>query len=180
MAEPVTLAMLGAAVLTEGITFLYNQAGELLKRRRERKDAELVAPAADDPVLAGRLAPLPVDVQVVDERREELITLRERLVSYADGNRDVDPGNGELIVQVEALRTLLELAFRQRITFRGEQREPTGAQVDVVATAKRVDGQLVAARIDTVKSGRVNVDVDVDAVGEGGTVYGYQGKTLGG
>jgi hypothetical protein len=180
MAEPVSLAVLGAAVLTEGITFLYGQATELLKRRRERKDqAALVTPAADDPVLAGRLEPVPVDDRVLEERDEELITLTERLGSYVHGIRPVDPANTELIAQAEALRALLELAYRQRITFRGEEREPAGSQVDVVATAKRVDGLLVAARIDSVRGGRVNVDVDVEEVGETGTVYGFQGRTLG-
>jgi hypothetical protein len=40
MPEPVTLtaASIGAVALTEGIKFLYGQAGELLKRWRERKE----------------------------------------------------------------------------------------------------------------------------------------------
>ena len=49
MPETITLAMLGAAALTQGVNFLYGQAGELLKRRRDRRekaaalDAELAA-----------------------------------------------------------------------------------------------------------------------------------------
>jgi len=40
MSDPTTLsaAAIGAAALTEGIKFLYGQAGEILKRWRERKD----------------------------------------------------------------------------------------------------------------------------------------------
>ena len=39
MADPFTLGAVGAVVLTEGIKFLYGQAGEALKRWRERKAA---------------------------------------------------------------------------------------------------------------------------------------------
>ncbi|WP_328471538.1 hypothetical protein OHA21_07495 [Actinoplanes sp. NBC_00393] len=185
MAEPVTWAVLGTVALTQGIAFLYNQAGELIKIRRERKKAAakepLLTPAVSDPVLAGQLQPLPVDEKVVDERSEELITLQEGLVSYTNGNREVDPASAELVAKVEALRGLLELAYQQRITFRGEEREPSGSQVDVVATAKRVEGHLVAARIDHVGAGgRVNVDLDVDEVTAGGRVIGFEGKSIGG
>ena len=39
MVDPLTLSTIGAVALTEGIKFLYEQAGEVLKRWRERKDA---------------------------------------------------------------------------------------------------------------------------------------------
>jgi hypothetical protein len=35
--DPITLAALGAVALSEGVKFLYGQAGELLKRRREQR-----------------------------------------------------------------------------------------------------------------------------------------------
>jgi len=40
MSDPDTLsaAVIGSAALTEGIKFLYRQAGEILKRWRERRD----------------------------------------------------------------------------------------------------------------------------------------------
>ena len=39
MADPLTLTGVGVIALTEGIKFLYGQAGEALKRWRERKAA---------------------------------------------------------------------------------------------------------------------------------------------
>jgi len=39
MIDPLTISAIGAVAITEGIKFLYGQAGELLKRWRERKDA---------------------------------------------------------------------------------------------------------------------------------------------
>ena len=39
VADPFTLAAVGAVAITEGIKFLYGQAGEVLKRWRERKAA---------------------------------------------------------------------------------------------------------------------------------------------
>src|SRR5947199_10744351 len=38
MVDPLTLSTIGAVALTEGIKFLYEQAGEVLKRWRERKN----------------------------------------------------------------------------------------------------------------------------------------------
>jgi hypothetical protein len=38
MADPFSAAALGGVVLTEGIKFLYRQAGEVLKRWRERRE----------------------------------------------------------------------------------------------------------------------------------------------
>ena len=47
MSEPLTLTGVGVVVLTEGIKFLYAQAGESLKRWRERnRDAKTAAAGA--------------------------------------------------------------------------------------------------------------------------------------
>jgi hypothetical protein len=185
------LAVLGTVALTQGITFLYGQASELLKRRRERKDAaargtpapppEVVAAAVDDSILAGRLKPVPVDDELVEQRGEELLTLTERLGSYAHGLREVDPSNAELVAQVEALRGLLELVCRQRITFRGEEREPTGSSVDIKVLATKVDGQLTVADIRQVRDGaKVNAVGELGEVGTNATVIGYRGDVVGG
>src|SRR5262250_2637475 len=142
MSEPVTLTMLGAAALTQGITFLYGQATELLKRRRDRKDADTKGASAaaplttvDTPILAGKLRQAEVDEQIIEARSQELLELTEGLSSYVTGTRKVDTSNATLIAQVEALRGLLELAYRQRITFDGEMREPTGSAIDVKLVA---------------------------------------------
>ena len=38
MVDPLTLSAIGVVAITDGIKFLYGQAGEILKRWRERKD----------------------------------------------------------------------------------------------------------------------------------------------
>lgn len=41
MVDPLTISAIGAVAITEGIKFLYGQAGEILKRWRERKDVAM-------------------------------------------------------------------------------------------------------------------------------------------
>ena len=109
MPEAVTLATLEAAALTQGITFLYGQATELLKRRRDRKDAAVDdgSPASpprpvDEPILAGKLVPVEVDEQVIESRSEEFLRtyraaqfLRERYSGGRSVQCRVDrPGGG--------------------------------------------------------------------------------------
>ena len=67
MADPITLTLVGTVVLTEGIKFLYGQAGELIKRWRERKDAadaskQIETPLKADPnIFNGTVGPLVAD-----------------------------------------------------------------------------------------------------------------------
>jgi hypothetical protein len=188
--EPFTVAAIGAVALSQGVGFLYGQAADLLRRWRERRDAAaadaeplLVAPAAgaDPSVLAGALRQVAVDEDVLRDHQEQMIELTERLGSYANGIRQADPGDEVLVAQVEALRGLLELAYRQRITFRGERREPSGGSVDVDLTVQRVNGDLTLARIKSVRGGgHLNVTGNIDVVDKDGHVTGFQGDTLGG
>ncbi len=63
-------------------------------------------------------------------------------------------GSGEPAAhQSGGLRGLFKLAYRERITFRGEQRQPTRSQIDVTAVARRAEGELMAAQIGTVRDG---------------------------
>jgi hypothetical protein len=190
MAEPFTLAALGGAALTQGISFLYNQTAELLKRRRERRDAVAkgatappllvdLAPSVDASVLQGALRRTPIDEAEVAKREDELIRLSERLGSYVSGVRVVDPSDMDLLVQVEALRGLLELAFSQRITFQGEKREATGSSVDTRVLADRVDGQLTVARVRAVTSGgHVRSEGKFGTVGESAHVVMFEGDVV--
>src|SRR4029453_12668768 len=75
MADPLTLAAVGALALAEGIKFLYGQAGEVLKRWRERKATAATGPTpvASEPVAVelpaaafdGRLRDPRLDFRVV-------------------------------------------------------------------------------------------------------------------
>lgn len=180
MPEPITLALLGAAALTQGINFLYGQAAELLKRRRDRLNAAAGADV-DDSALDGELA-ADVDEHVIDDRRDQLRALTEQLRPYAIGERKVgEPPDAALITKVEALRGILELAYRQRITFDGEEREPTGTVIDAEIVAGKVDGELAVVEVDRLQRGsRVKAVGDVGDVGPGGKVTGFRGHVAGG
>lgn len=142
MAEPLSLAALGAVALTQGIGFLYGQLGDLLRRRRERRSQAGDAPvgAADIPpqgaggqILDAPLRPGPIDEAALDRHADQLAALRGLLFPYVEGDRQVEPSNSQLMNQVEAARLLLEQIYQQRITFKGEQRPSTGTALQVQA-----------------------------------------------
>lgn len=189
MVDPGTLATLENTALTQGIAFLYGQATELLKRRRERSDAAMadaVAPApqasnAHLPALAGELNPVEADEQVVESRSEDLLILTEQLSSYVNGTRAADPSDPRFIAMVEALRGLLELVYRQRITIAGETREPTGSTIDVKLVTAKVDGELTVAQVGQVRSGgKVTAAAELGDVGPGAKVTGFRADIVGG
>ncbi|MFC6879146.1 MULTISPECIES: hypothetical protein [Actinomadura] len=161
MADPLTLSVLGGAVLTQGVSFVYDQAGELLRRRRERREAggepEAAEPVeAGAEVLAGRPAPLVADPAALDVVAGEMARLRRELSGYADGVEEITPGDRDLLVTVDALRGLLEAVYGQRLTFRGEDREPSGPVVEGSVDVGTVLGRAVAVRGGEV-SGRAHV-----------------------
>jgi hypothetical protein len=156
MVDPLSATVLGGVAVTEGIKFLYGQATELLRRRAARRDAAAAAAkAAAEPMavevppdlLAGQLAPVNEDASTVDELADELDKLRKQLSDYLDGIKAPDAADPELNRTVDALRTALESAIGQRITFKGEQRATSGTVVTGRASAKVVRG--IAAGIDT-------------------------------
>jgi hypothetical protein len=154
MVDPLSLAALGAVALTEGVKFLYGQATELLKRRRERRDAakkdEAAAealPAAPEGLLDGSLA-LPGDVAVSDADADKLTKLRSQLNAYADGLEPIREGDAELLKVADALRGLLEGVYGRRITFAGEPgRAPTGTPLDAAESAgvRQQAGAIIAS-----------------------------------
>lgn len=137
MADPLNLTVLTGVALTEGIKFLYQQAGSILKRRAEYRQAPLtgrrsptVAIAVTTPaVVAGRLAPIQVDEAAADALAEELKRLRHRVEDVAQGFETPGDDDSELLAAVGALRDAIEDVIGQRTTFRGEQRDPAGMPV---------------------------------------------------
>jgi hypothetical protein len=141
MVDPLSLAALSAVALTEGVKFLYGQATELLKRRRERRDAakkdEAAAalPTAPEGLLDGALT-VGEDVPVADADADRLKALRSQLTDYMDGIEPVREDDAGLLEAADALRGLLEAVYGQRITFAGEPgRPPTGTPLDVAESA---------------------------------------------
>ena len=127
--DPITLSGLGAVALTEGIRFLYGQAVEVLKQRRERKAGDAPVVIRSPEVLAGELEPVTLDVEAVDRLEDDVKALAGRLGNYANGLDEVDPEDPDILRATDALRQALEVIYGQRITFRGEEHPSSGTAV---------------------------------------------------
>lgn len=185
MVDPLSGAVISALVLTEGIKFLYGQAGELLKRRRERLAAaenDVTPEAVLDPppgLLAGEVQRTGPDDAQLDRVEPELRGLRRDLGDYAEDLRDVDPDDGLLREQVDALRRLLEVVYGQRITFAGEQREPSSPFIAGTVSVDQVLGDVAAVRAKAIDTGRVVGDARARTVGSGGRLTAVETDRIG-
>jgi hypothetical protein len=172
MSDPISMGALGGVVLTEGIKFLYKQAGEILKGWRERraaagrKSAES-APAQPDivesPLLEGRLSADKVDYQAVERLEIQLREVRQELSGYADGIDPVDTADKSLLAKVDALRQMLEAVYQQRITFKGEHR-PAGPTVEGRIDVEQVAGYVAGVRARAIAGGKVSGEVKAKTV----------------
>jgi hypothetical protein len=187
--EPLTLGALGAVALTEGVKFLYGQAGEILKRRRERKKAAEEGRAEGEPeplrikdpgVLEGELEPAVIDFEAVERLEEDLKVLSQQLGNYASGIEEVDPSDEELLRAADGLRRTLEAIYQQRITFKGEERPPSGPLVEGRIDVEQVAGYAAAVRADVLESGRVRGELKATRVEHGGEAIGVDVKRIGG
>src|SRR5215831_10979383 len=110
MPEPITIsAILTTAALTEGVKFLYGQAGELLKRWRDRREAtskeDASAVSATEPVtvvlpetvFAGQLSVSQIHFTELERLAEPMRQLRKELVDYAEDTVTVHPSDEKLI-----------------------------------------------------------------------------------
>jgi hypothetical protein len=153
--EPLSLAVLAASALKQGIAFLYGQLGELLRGRRERRaqsgaaaaGAGEIPPAGEaGQVLDGSLAPGPLNEEALERHADQMAALQGLLFPYAEGDRQVDPTNRQLLDQVEAARLLLEQIYKQHITFKGEQRPATGSPLQLqTGDVEQYIGQVIAS-----------------------------------
>ncbi len=167
MVDPLSLSVLGGVALTEGIKFLYGQTTELLKRRRDQAqvaDNGITSPSPTDlvahqpEVLDRKLQRSEVDFGVVASYERELRDLRSWLTDYVDGLADVNPNDRQLLERVSALRALLELAYGQHLTFRGEDRPASGTPL---AAEAALQVKTYAAQVTASGAGAVAVGRDV-------------------
>jgi hypothetical protein len=178
VADPLTLSVLGGATLTEGIKFLYAQATELLKRRRERK-AEKAA-KVETPELAGELKqPLEADAAALERLAPDLQELRRALQDYVDDLEPIDSGNHKLLETADAVRQILEAVYGQRITFQGEQRPESGPMVEGRIDVTTVAGYAAAVRARTLTGGTVTGTAVVGEVTATGQVVGVDIDRIG-
>ena len=163
MVEPFSLGALGAIALTDGIKFLYAQAGEILKRRRERKDTADAPPAAGP--ARGRARPAPA--RPGRRRRAGPASCAACATGSPTSPTTSSPPRRptrEVVAATLALREAIEAIVGQRITFRGEQREPTGTptitgNVRARELHGRASGVDSPARPPSTSDGEVIVDI---------------------
>jgi hypothetical protein len=185
MADPLTLTAVGAVALTEGIKFLYQQAGEALKRWRERKAAgqstavESVEVQLPSGAFAGELERPQLHLEAVERLEQDLRDLRAAVADYAQGIDDVDPGNEQLLQTADALRQAMEAVYGQRITFRGEPRSPSGPLAVGEANVDEVRGYVGGLRARKIISGSAAGRVAAKRVESGGQAIGLDVGTIG-
>ncbi len=186
MPDPLTLAAVGATVVTEGIKFLYGQAAEAIKRWRESRNAAPVGktvPAHATPppaIFTGQLAPLEFHLAQVETLEEHLRKLRAALADYADGLEEVAADDQVVLDAVDALRLAMEAIYQQRLTFVGEHRAASGPVVEGTIDVKTIAGTATAVEARLITSGKVVGRVVADRIGKGASATGTKVDTVGG
>jgi hypothetical protein len=188
MVEPITLAAVGTVALTEGIKFLYAQAGEVLKRWRERRDAAESDDAPPDDTarmdiklpeaFEGQLSEPKIHFDVVERLDKDLRETRNGLTDYAQDIEKVDNSHEELLAKTDALRRLLEAVLQERITFKREKRPPSGPVVEGHIDVDEVAGYAAAVRAKIITSGHVKGEARASRVQQGGEFVGVDADTI--
>jgi hypothetical protein len=184
MSDPVSLAALSSVAIGGAVKFLFDQAGVLLTRWRERRDDKAVDQPAtepvavvDDAVLAGTLVDPQIHFDVLESVEPELRAARRMLADLADGTDVLDSSDLQTIAQIDALRRLIEAVLQQRITFDGESRTASGPVVEGTIVADEVNAFAAAVRVKDIISGKVT---GVTRVGRAtGEVYGVVADNIG-
>jgi hypothetical protein len=181
--EPISLAVVSALVVTEGIKFFYAQAGELLKKRRERKEkrdeSQAVLPVPPADVFEGELEQTPADFEVVEKFKDELPALWSAVGPYAQGIEVVEASNTALLETTDSLRKIIEAVHGQRMTLKGEPRPESGPVVVGQVEIDDIAGEVTAVLARTVTSGQVSGTVKAKTVQQGGKVVGVQAGDIG-
>jgi hypothetical protein len=185
MTDPVTLAAVGAVALTEGVKFLYAQAGAALERWRARRSA--AEPVAAEPVeielpagaFEGQLRQPRLNLTAVGRLERELGELRAALAEYAQGIGEVNPGDELLLETVDGLRRAMETIYGQPITFKGEARPPSGVGVVAEAKVGEVAGYLAGLRARRIEGGTVRARLEADRVAADGEAVAVDVDTIG-
>ena len=81
---------------------------------------------------------------------------------------------------MDALRQAMEAVYQQRLTFRGEQRLPSGPVVQGTIEVKSVAGLAAAVEARLITSGKVAGTIKTEKVETGGSAFGVKADKIGG
>ncbi|WP_165985776.1 hypothetical protein [Streptomyces sp. YIM 98790] len=136
MSDPLSMVVVGAA-LPAAFGFLFQHLHRVIDRRAARRAEEAQAggeePEEPIPVpacVAGDPGLTEPDPERVERNAAELERLSGALSVYERRPERLTSGDERLLRELGTLRDLLEEIYGRRITFRGEQRPASGAEVD--------------------------------------------------
>lgn len=147
MPDPLGFPVLAGSAITQAFGFLYGRLALLLDRRVAKADKIDELP----PSLVGRLAPLEVDEQALVRLRAMLESLEDALGVYNDNPALLNGDDERLRRNLGKLRSALEIVYRQRFTFEGEERPPAGVKVE--QWAEEIAGELTGLTADELDPG---------------------------
>jgi hypothetical protein len=140
-----------------GVQFLYAQASELLKQRKERKaDTKAAEPA--------ELAQ--IDAAALDQLATDMEALQQVLAPYAEGGRPISADDEHLARAVEGQRRVLERILGQDLTFQGETRDTVSVRMDIDEVHGYVTG------VTGTPVGSADIRMNIGSVGRGAVVTG--------
>ncbi len=182
--DPITMAGVGSVALTEGIKFLYGQAGEALRRWRSSDDEqsehlELAQAQLPNDAFQGNIELDQMELDVVGHLEQELRDLRAAVADYAQGIDPVDPSDERLLEALDGLRKAMELVFGQRIIFRGESTSTRDAVVLGEAEIGHLRGYVAGLRAKKIIGGSATGRVSSETVGPGAQAIGLEAHSIG-
>lgn len=168
-------SVFAGAAITQGVNFLYQQAGELLSAWRARRRGSGGPPPraldAPDGVIVARPRPL------ADPPSEEFARTLEELRQLVEPIRNgaVDLASPAARASIEQLRDVVESALQAPVRFAGEPPRPLNVS-DVRVVTERAAGRIAGLRADLAKlpggSEIYSVHVQTGDVEPGGEVTG--------
>jgi hypothetical protein len=171
--DPLSLA--ASVAITQGVKFLYQQAGEFLSAWRKRRQDKNAPPpqALDTPegVTATRPRPL------ADPPSEQTVKLLEELQQLAEPIQSgkIDATTPAARATIEQLRDIIEAALQTPVQLAGEPPRPLKVS-DINVVTQQVAGRVTGLRADLAKlpggSEIYGVHVQTGDVEAGGEVTG--------
>ena len=189
MADPFTLSALGMVAATEGVKFLYAQATEVVKKIREKRDADkklaegaapagtalIVASATAVPALFEKKGEIPdIHLDEAEKVETELNAARKALADYHDDTETLKENDTEVFAQIDSLRRLLERVYQRELTFIGETRTSTGLNIVSNIVVKDVEGELTGVEATKQMDANINASMKIETIKKDGKVTGVK------
>ncbi len=189
MADAFTLSALGMVAATEGVKFLYAQATEVIKKIKEKRDADkkiaegvapvatalTVASANSVPALFEKKGETPtIHLEEAEKVETELKAARNALAGYSDDTETLQENDAEVFAQIDALRRLLERVYQRELTFIGETRTSTGLNIITRIDVKDVEGELTGAEVTRQIDANIDVAMKIETIKKDSKVTGVK------